>query len=468
MTIQKLNKRTDRRGAVAPLMALLLPLLLLFCGIVVNIAYMQLNRTELRVATDAAARAAGRAFSEHQSVTSAIDMAVSTGALNNVGSQVLLINPDVSGANADGSPGQDEITFGTTARADNGFGRYIFSGANRGSVMNHTAAATSIRVLGKRTEDSRGGSIQMLFAGWGPFSEFQPAVASTATQVDRDIALVLDRSGSMLEYKDVQRLSDLCWWLFLEGRITWSEYFNGGRFWTSIDRRYFPYIEQHNHVNRKHYELFLDGEVEAWEYAKDMRDRAVWTNWGFRQYGSSRPAARHSRWAQLDTAVDAFLGVLDGTDQEERVSLVSFNNSGRVELPLQSSFETIRDEVSEIKPRDGTNISAGMSVGLTTITNISQNPNARPFAAKTIVVMTDGIHNSGSVRPPAAAAALVQQFNVTIHTVTFTPGVPQSSRDEMAEVARIGGGRHYHADNGEDLVRIFREIANNLPTIITE
>jgi hypothetical protein len=54
---------------------------------------------------------------------------------------------------------------------------------------------------------------------------------------------------------------------------------------------------------------------------------------------------------------------------------------------------------------------------------------------------------------------------VTIHTVTFGAGADQ---DAMQSVAEAGYGRHYHAEDGDELVEIFEEIANNLPTILTE
>jgi hypothetical protein len=38
----------------------------------------------------------------------------------------------------------------------------------------------------------------------------------------------------------------------------------------------------------------------------------------------------------------------------------------------------------------------------------------------------------------------------------------------MQDVAETGGGKHYHAATGEELVSIFQEIANNLPTILVE
>ena len=48
-----------RRGAMLPLVAILLPVLLVVGSLVINIAYMELTRTELQVASDAATRAAG-------------------------------------------------------------------------------------------------------------------------------------------------------------------------------------------------------------------------------------------------------------------------------------------------------------------------------------------------------------------------------------------------------------------------
>ena len=89
---------------------------------------------------------------------------------------------------------------------------------------------------------------------------------------------------------------------------------------------------------------------------------------------------------------------------------------------------------------------------------------ARPYAAKTMVVMTDGIHNRG-IDPEDVATNLLGSYNLTIHTVTFGDGADQ---DKMQDVAVIGGGKHYHAATGAELVQIFEEIANNLPTILTK
>ncbi len=89
--------RTDlsirRVGAILPLFALILPVLAIIAAFTINIAYLQLTRTELMVATDAAARAGGRAISQSQSqedvtpaeiIQDAITAAQATAALNTV------------------------------------------------------------------------------------------------------------------------------------------------------------------------------------------------------------------------------------------------------------------------------------------------------------------------------------------------------------------------------------------------
>ena len=55
-----------RRGAILPLFAVLLPVLLIFAGFAINMAYMQLVATELKITTDCAAHAGGRAMSVAQ------------------------------------------------------------------------------------------------------------------------------------------------------------------------------------------------------------------------------------------------------------------------------------------------------------------------------------------------------------------------------------------------------------------
>ena len=84
------------------------------------------------------------------------------------------------------------------------------------------------------------------------------------------------------------------------------------------------------------------------------------------------------------------------------------------------------------------------------------------FVERTMIVMTDGRHNRGPA--PEILARQLKADGIMIHTITFGRDADQG---RMMEVARIGGGRHYHADNGIQLKEIYREIALTLSTIIT-
>ena len=167
-----------------------------------------------------------------------------------------------------------------------------------------------------------------------------------------------------------------------------------------------------------------------------------------------------SRWKALEYAVGEFLEILDTTDQEELVSLASFSTSATLDLELEDDYDNIRDWVEDTSPGGATAIGQGLNEGLPSLFSSF----GRPYAAKTIVVLTDGINNR-SPDPLGVAQTIASAYNVTIHTVTFSH---EADTTTMASVASAGGGKHYHAEDTEELAAIFREIANNLPTIITE
>jgi Ca-activated chloride channel family protein len=92
---------------------------------------------------------------------------------------------------------------------------------------------------------------------------------------------------------------------------------------------------------------------------------------------------------------------------------------------------------------------------------------ARPFASKTMVVLTDGVQNSRTIDPISAARQLVANNPLTIHTNSFGSG---ANKSVMQEVARIGNGRYYDVEEGdsETLTLVFQHIVNNLPTILIQ
>lgn len=342
----------NRRGAMLVLIAICLPIILIFTAFAINIAWMQLTRTELRTATDAAVRAGGRTLSLTQNVDTARAAAIDAAFRNNIAGDPLTLDAT-------------DVVFGNSLPDDSG--KYTFN-----ATADDADNITGIRVTGRRTSASASGAIPMLFTGLFDRNSFEPVKTAVATQIDRDVVLVLDRSGSM-------------------GRLT--------------------------------------------------------------------PAG--NRWSDLKLAVVAFLVTLQQTPQDEQTGLVTYSSTASIDENLSMNYSQLMTTVNSKSPSGSTAIGLALEAAIIAIRDVNY---ARGNASKTIVLMTDGIHNQGP-EPEGFAEDAYQDFGITVHTVTFSAGADQ---DTMKAVALKGGGKHWHADDLDALVTVFKEIANNLPTLITE
>ncbi len=372
-----LNRNTsDRRGAMMVLIAICLPLLVIMAAIAVDVAWMQLARTELRTATDSAARAGAKELSLKQNVSAARSKAQAVAARNLVAGDPLLL------ANGD-------IQVGKSTQI--GTGRFTFT--DGGEKPN------AVRVTGNRKSGSTSGSVDLLFSKVLGVKEFEPTRVATSSQLDRDICLVVDRSGSMM--------------------------------WT----------------------------LTSDNYPKGTK-------------ACDEPHPTQSRWGALATSVDAFLDELSSTVQDERVALVSYSSNtteckntykiSTIDSDLVSDYDVVRSEMNRIssKPVKGaTAISAGLDNGIKVLTG----KKTRPFAVKTIVLMTDGVHNLG--KEPIESAKVAAKSDITIHTITFSDN---ADIKRMKAIAAATGGKHFHATTQSELSTIFREIAATLPVLTTE
>ena len=497
-----LKRFGSRKGAVLPLFALLLPVLFLLSGFAINLAYMQLCSTEMKVATDATAHAAGRTMSEWQRRATKENIPTAQRkqkiidetykAVGRMTKENLVGGREVSIALNDSN-----VEFGVSRQAAN-HGLYQFSSIPVEDILSSDDRASSVGVTASV-------DLPLAFQAMRGITNFNPSRRSVATQVDRDIALVLDRSGSMLHYQDEDYLDDIMDTLYNtfeeKRRLRWNSFF---RFW------YYEYYWDRRisngdrnrakvHSSESIYDRDISADVvnemlqwiqeednsqanvQVYEYVRDWRNfRNTRTNFD--------QAPDFSRWHMLSLGVEAFLDVLGGkvdnsepgTDQKELVSLVTFNSNATVDLSLTDDDTTaggvrfygnVRELVADVVPEGGTGIGRGLETGLPPIvdpdyasTNGVPGASARPFAAKTVVILTDGENTAGE-DPGTVVRRVVEGNSVTIHTVTFSSGANQTP---MQDVAEVGGGSHFHADEGDGLVQIFEEIANNLPTILTE
>jgi Ca-activated chloride channel family protein len=363
-----------RAGGMLVLIAICLPLFLIAAAFAVDVAFMQLTRTELRTATDAAARAGAKRLSLSQDAASARQEARQAARLNRVAGDPLLLRN-----------GQIDVGQATQANENS---RFTFT--NGGTRLN------AVRVTGLRTRGSAAGPVGLFLGQIMGVTEFQPRHVATSTQLDRDICLVIDRSGSMM----------------------WDT--NGN-------------------------------DIAA---------------------PPCSPPQPASRWISLNEAVAGFLDELDQTPQQEQCALASYSSAGSgcnirfntadVNVGLTFDYRPIRDEMARLTSRPvqgGTAIGAGLDRGIEALVG----SRTRRYAVKTILLMTDGLHNSG--REPIVSAREADRRNITVNTVTF--GSDADIR-RMQDVAAATGGQHFHAPDRKALEEIFREIASTLPVMLTE
>jgi Mg-chelatase subunit ChlD len=341
---------------------------------------MFLVRLELKATTDAAARAGSRTLSLTQSTADALAAAQKTASRNYVAGKPLVLEAA-------------DIEFGVNSRAGVG-APWVFVPTTGNGPVN------AVRVTGRRTAGSPSGVAELFFTPFLSTKSFEPQRQSVAMQTDRDIILIVDRSGSMstpATDADLQIKTDL--------------------------------------MNSDHdaYLAALASNNPPWE----------------------------TRWTSLSKAVDAFLDALTATVPEEKVALVWFNHGIGTAVDLTLDYNAIRTGMDQLTPEGRTAIGLGLSEGVDALQN---ELTMRPYAQKTVVLMTDGRHNTGEP-PDSVAVRELDHLEFLIQAVTFGDGADQQL---MSRVADIGGGRHWHAQDPGALQKAYVDIANEIPTVLTE
>lgn len=146
-------------------------------GLAVNLAYIELVRTEQRLATDASAKAALVVLSQTQSATQARQMARDIAALHRVGGRSVVL--------ADG-----DIQIGSSTRQANGEYTFAQSNSNSNTVTNSVKVTSNLSRLA-------GGGAPTILPSWIGTDLYVAEQSATSTRIEMDVSLVVDRSGSM-------------------------------------------------------------------------------------------------------------------------------------------------------------------------------------------------------------------------------------------------------------------------------
>ncbi len=163
-----------RRGTALVLIAVLMMIFLATAAISIDVAYMQLVRSELQASTDTAAKAAVVILGETGDINAARVKAMQIARLNTVAGRELLLDPQ-------------DIVFGSGQFGANGSIEFI------PNATPYRAA----QVTGRKLGASSSGSVPLFFGGVIGTPEFEAELQATAAFLDRDMVLVVDKSDSM-------------------------------------------------------------------------------------------------------------------------------------------------------------------------------------------------------------------------------------------------------------------------------
>jgi Ca-activated chloride channel family protein len=155
----------------------------------------------------------------------------------------------------------------------------------------------------------------------------------------------------------------------------------------------------------------------------------------------------------------------------DRIGLVVFAGESFTQCPVTTDHEVLLKLLSELKDgmvEDGTAIGMGLA---TSVTRLQESQTK----SKVVILLTDGVNNSGMVDPTTAAEAAIQ-FGVRVYTIgvgtrgeapyPFQMGnqivyqnVPvQIDEELLGKIAKMTGGQYYRATNNASLKKIYEEI----------
>jgi Ca-activated chloride channel homolog len=172
----RMHPAAQRRGAMMILICVMIFAFMVTVAFAVDIAYMHLVKSELRSATDAAAKASAETLARTQDTAQALARGKDIAERNSVANQGLTLR-------------DSDFEFGKSELSPTG--KFVFNLGGR--------PTNSVRVNAKRDRGSLDGSVNLFFGKIFNINQFEPEETATATYLQRDIVLVVDRSGSMLD-----------------------------------------------------------------------------------------------------------------------------------------------------------------------------------------------------------------------------------------------------------------------------
>lgn len=157
----------------------------------------------------------------------------------------------------------------------------------------------------------------------------------------------------------------------------------------------------------------------------------------------------------------------------DRIGLTVFAEESFTQCPLTTDHRVLIDFLENLQCGildDGTAIGMGLATAVNRIKD-------SPAKSKVIILLTDGVNNSGYVTP-MTAAEIAKEFNIKVYTIgvgsnrsamgprsirrdgtiIFGPTVGRIDEQLLMQIANMTGGKYFRASDEAALVDIYNQI----------
>lgn len=186
---------------------------------------------------------------------------------------------------------------------------------------------------------------------------------------------------------------------------------------------------------------------------------------------------------RLEALKEVASDFIDGRPND-RIGLVEYAGEAYTKTPITSDKSIVQRSLRDIKYN--TIIEGGTAIGMGLATSVNRLKDSRA-KSKVIILLTDGVNNSGFI-DPKIASELAVEYGIKVYTIglgtngmalspvsinpngTFRYGRQQVEIDEelLEEIAEVTGGKYFRATNNKKLAKIYKEINKLEKTEIEE
>ncbi|MEM0932750.1 MAG: VWA domain-containing protein [Bacteroidota bacterium] len=167
----------------------------------------------------------------------------------------------------------------------------------------------------------------------------------------------------------------------------------------------------------------------------------------------------------------------------DRIGLVGYAGESYTKTPITSDKSIVLNALREIRYGE---LEDGTAIGMGLATSVNRLKESKAIS-KVIILLTDGVNNSGFIEPETASDLAVE-FGIKTYTIglgtngnalspitlnrdgSFRYGMRQVEIDEklLKEIASVTGGKYFRATDNEKLEEIYDEINKLEKTEIEE